>query len=137
MTVVTTSSAVASVAAPTEKQINRLIQLGYPQVPATRSEASQIITRLLVARDMAPATLSQRSRAGYLGGRDLPGAGIREVSTQISLLEALALWDNAAENDAAAINLAVETMVARIRERFCRMQTITVTAPAGAEDAPM
>lgn len=85
MTVQTTSSAVASVAAPTDKQINRLIQLGYPQVPATRSEASQIITRLLVARDMAPATLSQRGRAGYLGGRDLPGAGIREVSTQIKI----------------------------------------------------
>ena len=135
MTVQTTSSAVASVAAPTDKQINRLIQLGYPQVPATRSEASQIITRLLVARDMAPATLSQRGRAGYLGGRDLPGAGIREVSTQISLLEALALWDQAETDEQHQV--AIDTMIARIRERFCRMQSVTVTAPARAEDAPM
>lgn len=135
MTVQTTSSAVASVAAPTDKQINRLIQLGYPQVPATRSEASQIITRLLVARDMAPATLSQRGRAGYLGGRDLPGAGIREVSTQISLLEALALWDQAETDEQHQV--AIDTMIARIRERFCRMQSVTVTAPVRAEDAPM
>lgn len=135
MTLATTSSAVPSVAAPTEKQINRLLQLGYPQVPATRSEASQIITRLLVARDMAPATLSQRGRAGYLGGRDLPGAGIREVSTQISLLEALALWDNADTDE--QYQVAIDTITARIRERFCRMQTVTVTAPAPAEDAPM
>lgn len=135
MTLATTSSAVPSVAAPTEKQINRLLQLGYPQVPATRSEASQIITRLLVARDMAPATLSQRGRAGYLGGRDLPGAGIREVSTQISLLEALALWDNADTDE--QYQVAIDTITARIRERFARMQTVTVTAPAPAEDAPM
>lgn len=131
MTVVTTSSAVASVAAPTEKQINRLIQLGHPEVPATRSEASQIITRLLVARDMAPATLSQRGRAGYLGGRDLPGAGIREVSTQIALLEALSLWEQAETDEQHQI--AIDTMVARIRERFARLQPVTVAINTPAQ----
>lgn len=117
---------VASLAAPTDKQLMRLGQLGYAGVPATRSEASAIITRLLAQRDMQPATTAQRGRAGVLGGRDLPGAGVREVSTQIALLEALALWDAAAEDDAEAINTAVETLIARVRERFCRPVTVTV-----------
>jgi hypothetical protein len=109
---------VASLAAPTDKQLMRLGQLGYAGVPATRSEASAIITRLLAQRDMQPATTAQRGRAGVLG--------VREVSTQIALLEALALWDAAAEDDAEAINTAVETLVARVRERFCRPVTVTV-----------
>ena len=122
----TTTAAVASVAAPTDKQMLRLAQLGYLAQPATRSEASRIITNLIAQRDMQPATDKQRGRAAVLGGRDLPGAGVREVSTQIALLEALAIYDAADPEDQDAIQLALDTMVARIRERFCRPLTVTV-----------
>lgn len=126
-----TSSATA--AAPTEKQVLRLQALGATAIPSTRSEASQLISKLIASRDMQPATLAQVGRAAALGGRDLPGAGVREKSTQIFLLEALVAFDNAqAEAD---INAAAELLVARVRERFVKPLTITITAPAA--DAPM
>lgn len=125
-TIQTTASAIANLASPTEKQINRLYQLGVlpDAVPATRSDASQMITKLIAARDMQPATLAQRGRAGVLGGRDLPGAGVREVSSQIALLEALALFDAATSDEDA--QLAVDTMIARVRERFTKAISITI-----------
>lgn len=123
----------ATAAAPTEKQVLRLQALGATAIPSTRSEASQLISKLIASRDMQPATLAQVGRAAALGGRDLPGAGVREKSTQIFLLEALVAFDNAqAEAD---INAAAELLVARVRERFVKPLTITITAPAA--DAPM
>jgi hypothetical protein len=128
-------TSVATAAAPTEKQVLRLTALGATAIPSTRSEASQLISKLIASRDMQPATLAQVGRAAALGGRDLPGAGVREKSTQIYLLEALAAWDNAEENDAKAVNDAVALLVSRVRERMVKPLTITITAPA--EQAPM
>lgn len=130
---------IATAAAPTEKQVLRLQALGATAIPATRSAASQLISQLIAGRDMQPATLAQIGRAAYLGGRDLPGAGVREKSTQIFLLEALAAWDNASPEDADAVNASVQLMVNRIRERFCKVQTITITAPVApaGDDAPL
>lgn len=125
--------------APTAAQINRLVALGCNVVPTTRSEASKLISKLIADRDMKPATPAQIGRAGALGGRDLPGAGVREKSTQIYLLEALAVIDNAANDaDKAAATLV---LIERVRERFVKPLTVTVTAPAptmpeGAGEAP-
>lgn len=116
-----------SVAAPTEKQILRLQALGATSIPATRSDASKLISTLIASRDMQPATTAQIGRAAALGGRDLPGAGVREKSTQIYLLEALVAFDNAPEGDAA--NEAAELLIARVRERLVKPMTITITAP--------
>lgn len=125
-TIQTTAAAVANLASPTEKQVNRLYQLGVlpDAVPSTRSDASQMITKLIAQRDMQPATLAQRGRASVLGGRDLPGAGVREVSSQIALLEALALFDAATSDEDA--QLAVDTMITRVRERFTKAISITI-----------
>ena len=128
-----TQTSSATAAAPTEKQVLRLQALGATAIPSTRSEASQLISKLIASRDMQPATLAQVGRAAALGGRDLPGAGVREKSTQIFLLEALVAFDNAqAEAD---INAAAELLVARVRERFAKPLTITITAPVA--DAPL
>lgn len=128
-----TQTSSATAAAPTEKQVLRLQALGATAIPSTRSEASQLISKLIASRDMQPATLAQVGRAAALGGRDLPGAGVREKSTQIFLLEALVAFDNAqAEAD---INAAAELLVARVRERFVKPLTITITAPVA--DAPL
>lgn len=124
-TIVSASTA----AAPTEKQIARLLQLGVTTPPATRSEASNLIGRLIATRDMQPATQAQIGRAGALGGRDLPGAGVREKSTQIYLLEALAVFDAADEGEPA--NNAAAELIRRVRERFVKPLTVTITAPAG------
>jgi len=128
-----TQTSSATAAAPTEKQVLRLQALGATAIPSTRSEASQLISKLIASRDMQPATLAQVGRAAALGGRDLPGAGVREKSTQIFLLEALVAFDNAADD--AAVNAAAELLVARVRERFVKPLTITITAPVA--DAPM
>lgn len=124
-TIVSASTA----AAPTEKQIARLVQLGVNTPPATRSEASNLIGKLIAQRDMQPATQAQIGRAGALGGRDLPGAGVREKSTQIYLLEALAVFDAADEGEPA--NNAAAELIRRVRERFVKPLTVTITAPAG------
>lgn len=120
--------------APTAAQINRLIALGVSDIPATRSDASKLISAEIAKRDMKPATQAQIGRAGALGGRDLPGAGVREKSTQIYLLEALAAFDSAAEG--ADANAAAELLIARVRERFVKPVTVTITAPAAAPEAP-
>lgn len=130
------SNVIASAAAPTQAQIQRLVQLGVSAAPATRSEASAMISRLIAQRDMAPATPAQIGRAGALGGRDLPGAGVREKSTQIYLLEALAMWDAADENDPEAVQAAVDMLVSRVRERLVKPLRVTITAPVDSEQAP-
>jgi hypothetical protein len=119
------TTAIAAVL-PTQPQIDRLAALGISIVPQTRSEASALITAAIAERDMRPATMAQRGRAAALGGRDLPGSGVREISTQIFLLEALALIDGAA--DATAMAEGTALLVDRVRERLTKPIRITVPA---------
>ena len=117
-----TNTITASVVAntkPTEAQINRLQTLNYigDVSKMSRSEVSQLISKLISDRDMQPATAKQLGRAGVLGGRDLPGAGVREVSSQIALLEALIIFETAAEEDKAE---AAKGMAEAIRARFVK-----------------
>ena len=132
-----------SVAGPTQAQIDRLVRMGQTVIPTTRSEASKMISGLIAASDMQTATQAQCGRAGVLGGRDLPGAGRREKSTQIAILEALVAFDQAESDEAssAAINILLE----RVRERFVRPNavvkvTANIVPPAApaaeAEEAP-
>lgn len=130
------ASTVANPAAPTEAQVSRLLALGISTVPATRSDASKLISAAIAQRDMQPATLAQIGRAAALGGRDLPGAGVREKSTQIYLLEALVAFDNAPDGEQA--NAAAEVLIARVRERMVKPLKVTITAPsADVGPAPM
>ena len=126
------TTAIAAVL-PTQPQIDRLAALGISIVPQTRSEASALITAAIAERDMRPATMAQRGRAGALGGRDLPGSGVREISTQIYLLEALALIDGAADSTAMAEGTAL--LIARVRERLTKPVRITVPAAPVSETA--
>jgi len=117
-----TNTITASVVAntkPTEAQINRLQTLNYTGDVSkmSRSEVSQLISKLISDRDMQPATAKQLGRAGVLGGRDLPGAGVREVSSQIALLEALIIFETAAEEDKLE---AAKGMAEAIRARFVK-----------------
>lgn len=133
----TNATTIANPAAPTVAQVQRLVALGINSVPATRSEASQMISAAIASRDMQPATLAQIGRAAALGGRDLPGAGVREKSTQIYLLEALVAFDNA--EDGEATNAAAEVLIARVRERLVKPLRVTISAPKmpAGEEAPL
>jgi hypothetical protein len=126
------SNVAASVVAPTEKQIQRLMNLGVHSIPATRSQASALISQLIASRDMQPATQAQVGRAAVLGGRDLPGAGVREKSTQIAILEAFQLWQQADTDEQH--QAALDLVMSRIQERF--MKPVAVQQPKG-EDAPI
>jgi len=127
------SNVASSVVAPTDKQVQRLIALGVQSIPATRSAASAMISKMIANRDTQPATQAQIGRAAVLGGRDLPGAGVREKSTQIYILEALALWDQADSDEQH--QQALDLMVERVRERFCK--PVTISTPMNVEDAPL
>jgi hypothetical protein len=126
------SNVAASVVAPTEKQIQRLMNLGVHSIPATRSQASALISQMIASRDMQPATQAQVGRAAVLGGRDLPGAGVREKSTQIAILEAFQLWQQADTDEQH--QAALDLVMSRIQERF--MKPVAVQQPKG-EDAPI
>jgi len=126
------SNVAASVVAPTDKQIQRLMMLGVQSVPATRSQASALISQLIASRDMQPATQAQVGRAAALGGRDLPGAGVREKSTQIAIMEAFQLWQKAETDEQH--QAALDLLMTRIQERF--MKPVAVQQPKG-EDAPI
>ena len=105
----------ASIAAPTDRQLARLAELNIQHGEISRAQASALISAAIAERDMRPATDKQRGRAAVLGGRDLPGAGVREISTQIALLEALAVFAASGTTDPAGIRFAQV-----VRERLCR-----------------
>lgn len=115
----TVSATVVANTKPTEAQLNRLQTLNYTgdTTRMSRSEVSQLISKLISDRDMQPATAKQLGRAGVLGGRDLPGAGVREVSSQIALLEALIIFETADEDGKAD---AAKAMAEAIRARFVK-----------------
>lgn len=114
----TIAASVVTNTKPTEAQLNRLQTLNYTgDIPQSRAEVSKLISTLIANRDMQPATAKQLGRAGVLGGRDLPGAGVREVSSQIALLEALIIFETAAEEDKAE---AAKGMAEAIRQRFVK-----------------
>ena len=124
-----------SVAGPTQAQIDRLVRMGETFIPTTRSEASLMISKLIAAADMQPATQAQCGRAGVLGGRDLPGAGKREKSTQIAILEALVAFDQAQTDEASS--LAINILLERVRDRFQRPNAqVKVNANIVPPEAP-
>lgn len=104
-----------AIAAATDRQLARLAELNIQHGQLSRAEASALISAAIAERDMRPATDKQRGRAAVLGGRDMPGAGVREISTQIALLEALAVFAASGSADPAGIRFAQV-----VRERLCR-----------------
>lgn len=105
----------------TAAQVSTLAKLGVDDFQGDRSAASAEITRLLGMRANAPATEKQRAKIGAMGGKDLPGAGLREASTAIAILELLAVLGTdfelvGDEGEVAAIN----NLLVYLRERFVK-----------------
>jgi hypothetical protein len=93
----------------TLRQKEVLSNYGVEQFDGTVGEASMEIDRIATERAMQDPTPAQRSRLDYLGGKQLSGAGRREVSTSITMLTALTIFEQS--GDAQALANAV-------RERF-------------------
>jgi hypothetical protein len=114
--------------APSSAQIALMAKLGLSPA-ATSSECSRMIDAKLAEINSVPATAKQKGRLGALGGRDLPGGNIREVSTAIYLAEAVALYDQAVQaSDYAGGQEALLLLLSRTRERLMKPAR---TAPVG------
>jgi hypothetical protein len=124
------------VVSPSAAQVETLARFGITTNFATRSEASAAITKAIADRDMRGATAKQVARLNGLGGRDLPGAGVREISTAIYLMEAVVLIDST--DDLVAKSEYLDILVDRCRERFTKAvkvvvdQSVTVPDPVPA-----
>jgi len=125
-----------TIVSPSAKQIEVLTRLGVTEVPSTRSEASKLITARIASRDMRPATDAQKGRASALGGRDLPGAGVREQSTAIYLLEAIALI-HASDIGTPEHLSYVALLQSRVEERFFKPTVVAVATEVTQEPALM
>jgi hypothetical protein len=107
----------------TSAQITFLEKLGIKDFSGDRGAASAEITRLLAMRSNPPASKAQMGKLAALGGKDMPGAGVREASTAISVLELLdQIGDNfelvgeEADYEIAAIN----NLLSYLRTRFVK-----------------
>jgi hypothetical protein len=120
---------------PSANQISLMEKLGL--VPAaTSGECSRMIDVKLAEINSVPPTPKQKARLSGLGGRDLPGGNIREVSTAIYLAEAIALLDQAAGE--AETTEALRVLESRVRERLMKRTSGSAVKPveAPAETAP-
>lgn len=99
---------------PSSAQIALMAKLGLSPA-ATSGECSRMIDAKLAEINSVPATIKQKGKLGALGGRDLPGGNIREVSTAIFLAEAVVLYDQSEDKQAA-----LELLLARTRERLMK-----------------
>ncbi len=120
---------------PSANQISLMKKLGL--VPAaTSGECSRMIDAKLAEINSVLATPKQKARLSGLGGRDLPGGNIREVSTAIYLAEAIALVDQATGE--AETTEALRVLESRVRERLMKRTNGAAVKPAAApaETAP-
>jgi hypothetical protein len=120
---------------PSAAQLETLARFGITTKFATRSEASAAITKAISDRDMRGATAKQVARLNGLGGRDLPGAGVREISTAIYLMEMVVLVD--ATDDLVEKQQYMDMLVDRCRERFTKAVKVVVSQEVSTpEPAP-
>jgi len=116
----TTRDSITGLFKPTQAQIDLLRnpeKLNYQgPLPTTKTEASKLITQLQTQAAMRDPSSKQIGLMLNYGGRSLAGAKAREVSTQISFLECLLLWETA-DTDEEHQN-AIDKVFDLIRQRF-------------------
>ncbi len=99
------------------------------KAPSTIEEASAMMKEVIGREETAPATKAQIGKAYMLGvnlgwsGKELPGAGVREVSTQIYLLEAVEAVQRAIADDNLTqddVDNALKQLMGRCLERLAK-----------------
>lgn len=114
--------------APTPAQLAWFAKKGI-KAPATVEEASALMRQIIGAEETAPATKAQTGKAYMLGvnlgwaGKELPGAGVREVSSQIYILEAVEAVQRAVADESKTqddVDAALKMLMGRCLERFAK-----------------
>ncbi len=147
----TRNTAVAQ--APTPAQINWFQGRGIA-VPVSREEAAKTMASIIASEETRTPSRAQLGMAYMSGvglgwaGKDLPGAGVREISTQIALLQAVEqvqralLDDNKSQED---VDSALHHLIGKVLERFAKPMPVerrtaraqVAESTAQAEAAPM
>ena len=133
--------------APTPKQIEWFAKKSLP-VPATREEASKAIEASIAQADMAPApekvvgALYMKGIGLCWGGKELPGAGVREADTAVKILEQVESIQRAMLDDTKTqddVDEAVKMLMGVCLERLAKPmpQERRVVQQPSAEPAPM
>lgn len=124
------------------------------ECPNTKAEASNLMRQIIAREETKPATQAQLGKAYMLGinlgwtGKELPGAGVREVSTQIYILEAVENVQRCLADDAKSqddVDNALRVLMGRCLERLAKPMPVErrVGKPTKAEvleqmpEAPM
>jgi hypothetical protein len=114
--------------APTPAQLAWFEKKGL-KAPATVEEASAMMKEVIGREETAPATKAQLGKAYMLGvnlgwaGKELPGAGVREVSSQIYILEAVDAVQRAIADDTKTqddVDNALKVLMGRCLERYAK-----------------
>lgn len=137
---------------PTQRQLEWFAQKGLV-APADRDAASKLIAETIAREETRAASKAQIGAAYMTGvglgwcGADLPGAGVREASTQIKVLQAVESVQRALLDDDKTqedVDKALQTLIAVCLERFAKPMPIERRVPrtqAAAidqvEDAPL
>jgi hypothetical protein len=97
--------------------------------PATKADASRTMREIIAREETKPASQAQLGKSYTLGinmgwpGKELPGAGVREVSTQIYLLEAVENVQRMVSDDSKTqddVDGAVKVLIGRCLERLAK-----------------
>jgi hypothetical protein len=114
--------------APTPAQLAWFEKKGI-KAPDTVEQASAMMKEIIGREETAPATKAQLGKAYMLGvnlgwsGKELPGAGLREVSTQIYILEAVEAVQRAIADDSKSqddVDNALKVLMGRCLERYAK-----------------
>ena len=133
--------------APTSKQLEWFAKRNLP-LPATRVEASKVISEEIAKQDTAAApdnVLGALYMKGIgLGwcGKELPGAGVREAVTAVKILEQVEAIQRAMLDDSKTqddVDAAVKMLMATCLERLAKPMPVerrVVQQQPQAEAAP-
>lgn len=153
----TTRNLASNIEAPTATQVAWFAKRGIP-APASKAEASAQMNAIIGKEETAQPTQAMLGKVYMTGvglgwcGKDLPGAGVRETSTQIKLLMAVEDIQRAMLDDAKGqddVDRLVQVLMGAVLERFAKAmpverrtvrQPVTeaqTEAPAEAPAAPI
>lgn len=142
----TTRNLAANIQVPTPDQVAWFTKRGIP-VPASKAEASTAMNAIIGKEETAPATQAMLGKVYMTGvglgwcGKDLPGAGVREISTQIKLLVAVEDIQRAMLDDTKGqedVDRLIQVLMGAVLERFAKAMPVerrVVRQPVQTEQA--
>lgn len=144
----TTRNLASNIEAPTPTQVAWFAKRGMP-APASKADASAQMNTIIAREETAAPTQAMLGKVYMTGvglgwcGKDLPGAGVRETSTQIKLLMAVEDIQRAMLDDSKGqddVDRLVQVLMGAVLERFAKAMPVerrTVRQPLTEQAAAM